>query len=254
MNILLAGSQGYIGKSIYQKLSQKYNITCLNKNVLNLSNSFDVDKWFSDKFFDVVINAASIGGSRLTPDTANVMYENLKIYYNFHSNKNKFKKFISFGSGAELFMPETFYGLSKKIIAKSIENSNNFYNLRIFAVFNENELNTRFIKSNILRYKKRESIEIHKNKLMDFFYMDDLITLIEYYIMNKNLPKTIDCSYADKYNLLEVADIINSLDNYKVKVNIKEKETIDLYCGNHINLALKYIGLKDGIKNTFKML
>jgi hypothetical protein len=42
-----------------------------------------------------------------------------------------------------------------------------------------------FIKANILRYIKKEPIQIHENKCMDFFYMEDLISVVKYYIGEK---------------------------------------------------------------------
>ena len=56
-----------------------------------------------------------------------------------------------------------------------IQNKDNFYNVRIFAVFDENELESKFVKTNIRHYINKENIEIIQNKYMDFFYMEDLI-------------------------------------------------------------------------------
>jgi GDP-L-fucose synthase len=173
------------------------------------------------------------------------MFNNLLI------NKDKFKKFISFGSGAEIRMPETPYGKSKSIINNIIEKEPNFYNIRIFAVFDENELDTRFIKSNILRYINKKEMIIHANKLMDFFYMQDLISLVNYYINEEDPPKTIDCSYKDKKNLFEIANFINTLDEYKVPIGFEKNNIEQDYCGIS-NLPIKPIGLEQGIRNSFR--
>ena len=89
------------------------------------------------------------------------------------------KKLISFGSGAEIGYPSDPYGLSKNIINRIIKEESNFFNIRIYGVFDENELDTRFIKNNIKRYINKQPLEIHENKYMDFFYMKDLITVTD---------------------------------------------------------------------------
>lgn len=254
MKILLTGAEGYIGKHVYKSFFSKHEITAIGRKDLDLSDSSQVDSWFSGKSFDVVIHSAAIGGSRLVPDTSFVTSQNLNMYFNLLSHKNKFGRCITFGSGAEIFMPNSFYGLSKKAITQSIQNTDNFFNLRIFAVFNENELDTRFIKSNIIRYKRKEEIEIHSNKVMDFFYMEDLVTLVDYYANEKDPPKEINCSYESKYTLKDIANIINKSEKHKVKINIKNDKTLEFYCGTHTKLPLKYVGLERGIEKTFKLL
>ena len=41
--------------------------------------------------------------------------------------------------------------------------------VRIYSVFDENELDQRFIKSSIQNYINRKDIVIHQNKKMDLF-------------------------------------------------------------------------------------
>ena len=253
MKILITGGNGYIAKSLYNTLKDKYNITCITKQDFDLTNSSDTLEYFSDKHFDIVIHCAINGGNRLRQETWIDMDNNLKMYYNLLSCKNKFGKLIHFGSGAETNAPETPYGLSKRVIAKSILEQDNFYNIKIFGVFDENELDTRFIKGNIKRYINKESIIIHQDKWMDFFYMKDLISLVDHYINNDNVPKQIDCSYTGLYKLSEIANMINELDEYKVDIQIEEEGMALSYYGV-ANVLLKYTGLKQGIKEVYNKL
>lgn len=253
MSILITGGNGYIAKSLYNSLKDKYNVTCITRQDFDLTNSFETLKYFSDKYFDIVIHCAVSGGSRLRPDSWNDMDNNLKMYYNLLNCKDRFKKLIHFGSGAETNAPESPYGLSKKVIAKSILEQDNFYNIKIFGVFDENELDTRLIKGNIKRYINKESIVIHQDKFMDFFYMKDLISLVDYYINNDNTPKQIDCSYSTLCKLSDVAKIINNLSDYKVEVKI-EQERVDLPYYGMANILLRFIGLEQGIKEVYNKL
>lgn len=254
MKILITGGNGYIAQSLEKGLSSfPYDITCVTREDFDLTDKEVTDEWFADKHFDVVIHTAIKGGSRLKPDIGEVFYQNLQMFYNLYYNKSHFNKLIQFGSGAELGQPTTPYGLSKKIIKDICNIEDNFYNIRIFAVFGENELDTRFIKSNIKRYINKESIIIHQNKYMDFFYMEDLVSLVKYYIKESHLPKIAECSYNEKYTLLDIANIINNLSDYKVPIEQLDFKIGDSYISTTIpNLQL--IGLEQGIKEVYNKL
>ncbi len=177
------------------------------------------------------------------------------MFFNLYSNKHCFNKLIHFGSGAELNMPTDPYGLSKNVISKIIDTEPNFYNIRIYGVFDENELDTRFIKSNIKRYINKESIKIYQNKIMDFFYMKDLVMLVKYYINEPHLPKNVDCSYDYNHSLHDIAYIINNLSDYKVDIEFTGGVFgHDKYAGEYNPIIKNYIGLEQGIKDTYKKL
>jgi len=251
MKILITGSNGYIAKSLYDAFKDNHEISLVSRKDFDLSDYVSVDNFFKDKFFDVVIHTAVNGGSRLSKESWSIMDSNLMMYYNLLRNKSNFTKFIQFGSGAEFLENETPYGLSKKVISNSISDLDNFYNIRIFGVFDENELETRFIKSSIKKLISKEEIEVYMDIAMDFFYMKDLITLVNYYIKNDNLPKSIDCTYNKSYKISEVANMINSLDENTVEVKILS-EGVNTYIGKFTDLSLNYIGLEEGIKETYK--
>jgi nucleoside-diphosphate-sugar epimerase len=250
-NILITGGNGYIAKSIHSSLSSKYNITTVTRQDFDLTCWASTYKFFYDKTFDVVIHTATSGGSRLKEETDLVIRENLLMYRNLLNHQDKFTKFISFGSGAELNNPTTPYGISKQIIADSMLSKPNFLNLRIFAVFDKNELPTRFIKANIKRYMNQEPMIIHQDKFMDFFYMEDLISLVNYYINNDNPPKQIDCSYKDQYKLSDIASIINNLSTNKVDIQIENPILGREYKGNFVDLGIPLKGLKYGITQSY---
>ena len=121
-------------------------------------------------------------------------------------------------------------------------------------MFDENENDARFVKTNIRNYNNEENIEIFVNKYMDFFYMEDFITLIKYCISADNLPKIIECSYDHSPTLYDVAQIINNLSDHKVNINIKEWKIDPPSNGEFIDLGLNYIGLEQGIKNVYNKL
>ena len=131
MKILITGGNGYIAKSLYNSLKNSYEITTLTRNNFDLNHFRVLDSYLKHKYFDVVIHCAVSGGSRLKEDITNDMDNNLQMYYNLLNCRNRFGKLIHFGSGAEITQPESPYGLSKRVIAKSILEQENFYNIRI---------------------------------------------------------------------------------------------------------------------------
>lgn len=251
LKILITGGNGYIAKKLYSYLSQKYDVLSINRSHFNLTNLKDTKNWFIDKNFDLVIHTAIVGGSRLREDDDSVYINNINMFDNLEQNRHRFNKLISFGSGAELFQ-DTSYAASKRIINEKIKKIKNWYNIRIFGVFDENELETRFIKSNIIRYIKKEPMIIHTNKIMDFFYMKDLISLVNYYATNENPPKETNCSYEQKYTLKNIANMINKLDKHKVPIEILEKKQLEFYCGEATEIPIQLIGLKAGIEEIYE--
>lgn len=251
MNILITGANGYVAKSVYNKLHTKYNITTITRQDFDLTNHAQTSQWFADKHFDVVIHTAVVGGNRLKEEDDTILKQNLDMYYNLISNKDHFDRFISFGSGAELDWPTTPYGFSKRIIAESMLRKDYCLNLRIFAVFDHNELDRRFIKSNILRYINQENMVVDEDKPMDFFYMEDLVNLVSYHIKQKKwLHRVVDCRYAKSYTLYEIAQMINKLGKYRVGIDVVKREGKP-YTGNYVGLLIPLIGLEGGISKTY---
>lgn len=256
MKILITGGNGYLGKSLSNELKKKYDTTTITRSEVDLTNSTLVEKYFDDKYFDVVIHCAGSGVKRLDKNDWGVLDDNLMIFYSLLRVESHYGKFIYLGSGAEDYLDSEPYGFSKKVISKSIKNKSKFFNLKLFAVFDENELETRFIKANIKRYINAKPLVIHQNKLMDFFYMKDLVTLIEYYLHNTNLEKEVECVYPQKFYLTTIAEKINQLDNYRVEVKTELSKPAERYIGKYMipYTNIEFLGLDFGIKETYKRL
>lgn len=252
MRILLTGSNGYVAKSFHKRFNNQYEITCLNRNIIDLADTNKVDQFFNEnEKFDFVLHTAIKGGNRLIQDSSEILDQNIQIYLNLIKNKQRYNKFINLGSGAEIYQKDTFYGLSKKVINESLKDKVNFFNIRIFGVFDENEENRRFIKNNIINYINKKNLIIHQDKKMDFFYMQDLLSLIDFYINSLNPPKEIDCTYENSYFLSEIANIINQLDLHKSNIIIQNNDNSSNYIGKY-QKTINFIGLTEGIKNTYK--
>ena len=265
--ILITGSNGFIARNIAARLSD-CEITLTNRSNLNPLIASDVDNFFKDKYFDVVLHTAIKGGTRLAEDESEYVYQNCLMHFNILRNQQSYGKYISFGSGAELdraldidefspyltSLPIDPYGMSKILIARSGEVFDKFYNIRIFNIFNEDELPTRMIKGNIFRYINKEQMVIHQDKYMDFMYFDDFMKIINFYINEKDCPKVINCSYEKKYLLSDIALYINSLSDYKVDIQILDGALGKSYIGKYElgDYGIVTGTLEDGISKCYK--
>lgn len=217
MKVLITGTNGYIGKHLSQVLP--YDITCLHRGVCDLTDKKEVDRFFNQfGKFDVVIHCAAVGGSRLKKDDDIIFNNNIQMFLNLVSNRKSFDRLIHFGSGAQK-VDNGPYGFSKRIISNMIEELDDFYNIIIYGLFDENEIDTRFIKSCVHNCLNNKSIVVNDNKVMDFFHMKDLELVVSHYIDEFNPPKNIECSYSDKFRLIQVAQFI--IDLCQSNVNIK---------------------------------
>ena len=274
MNILVTGSNGYIGKSIFNSKIENVKFFHGNRQAINLFDKESIKSFIKQNKIDSIIHCAIEGASRLEKDNINTFYNNILVFENLYSCKNLLHKVINFASGAEfdrqndinlakeedIFerVPKDYYGLSKSIISKKSLTANNFYNLRIFGCFDENELDSRFIKTCILKSMRNETIIIHEDKIMDFFYMQDLISVVKYFLFTSSLHQDVNLSYEIKYKLSEIAEKIIYENNSKSKITIRTQKGLN-YNGSfdktlHLPISFQYFesGLKKTIINTNK--
>lgn len=273
MKILITGSNGFIGRNLKKYLSKiGYDVDGLSRQDLDLLNKDKVISFLSERYYDIIIHTATEGGRRTKPDTEEMFYKNILMVYNLLSCKNNFGRMITFGSGAELDRtldinyetifekryPVDYYGMSKNVIAKLCLVETQLYNFRIFNCFGYDEAEGRLIRGNIEKKIKGESMTIFSNRLMDFFYIDDLGKMIDNFINSSDFPKTIDCVYKEKYRLFDILKMINDCSESKVEIISTDDNSLNTinstntdYIGNYTNLSIDFIGIQNGIKITY---
>jgi len=97
MKILITGGRGYIAKAITNALWDKYHIIAPGKDELDLTDSKSVDRFFEDKYFDVVIHTAIKGATTPRDPDETISFWNLVMFYNLLSKKDHYKKVINIG-------------------------------------------------------------------------------------------------------------------------------------------------------------
>jgi GDP-L-fucose synthase len=273
MNILITGGNGFLGNEL--RAIQNHNLFIINRQMLDLTKYDEVSKFIEDNRIEAILHCAIKGGRRIKEDSAIDYYDNIIMFENLVSHINKLKIFINYDSAASYnrkhtidgvtekefgkYIPSDFYGSSKYTVAKRAIQTEKCYNLRIFNCFGLNETPERMIKANILRYINKEPMIIHTNKIMDFFYIDDLVKITQFYLDNLqfNLAKDLNLCYSNKASLYDVAVIINNLDNHKVDIEVQNNITDFNYYGNSEfidSLPINLSGLQYGITYMFNNL
>ena len=84
--------------------------------------------------------------------------------------------------------------------------------------------------------------------------MKDLIKLVEHILLTDNakLMKYNHASYIESLSLSDIANIINELDSYKVPILIGNETDKDYISEYNAGYLLDYIGLEEGIRQTFE--
>ena len=275
--ILITGANGFLGSYISKRLKEDgHSVLNYGRDKLDVLNKLSVERVILDNNIKCVIHTAIKGGRRTREDTAQDFYNNLFMFENLVAHRDKFDFMINFGSGAAFDRsgpidcvretdvlnkcPVDYYGLSKNIIAKRIYAINdNIYNFRIFNCFGEHELNDRMIKANCINLLNNDDLIVHANKMMDFFYIEDVYKTVKHYLTHnqKLLPIDVNLCYEKKNDLIGIANLINNLTERSCRVKLGSKEKKYSYTGSGVilsSLNIDFIGIETGILNTINFL
>ena len=97
MKILVIGAGGFVGSYIVPLLSKKHEVIPIYKNEIDLLDNQTVTKILDVLRPDVVINCLTFGGkTELHENNAWNVGKNMAVFYNFYTNEDKFKFYITF--------------------------------------------------------------------------------------------------------------------------------------------------------------
>lgn len=270
-NILITGGSGFIGKNLQEYLKGKFNIFAPTQTELDLTDAQSLSKYISDHNIDVIVNCAAYGiyGAKIQ----DIVPRNLRMFFNMVRNLDKVEKIIHLGSGAEYDrnrsiirikeedfdqqIPEDDYGFYKYICSKYIEKSDRIVCLRLFSVYGKYDADFKFIPSTIIKNLSKQDMVINQNVILDHLFIEDLMPIIDYFILNKAKFKSYNVTPDRSIDLVTISNIINEISDYKSKVVVLNKGLNNEYTGDNSRLKnempnVKFTNYREGIKKLFR--
>lgn len=274
MNILLTGGNGFIGKNIRESfLNSKYKITAPSSKELNLLDISSVKAYFKDKVFDAVIHCACKPSHRNAINLDNIFLSNMLMFENLVFFKGYYNKFINIGSGAvfdnsnvivdasekDIYknIGQNEHSFSKYVMQKRIDSLPNFLTLNIFGIYGKYEdYAIRFISNAICKNIFKLPISIKQNRRFSYLYIDDLMPVLDYFLINEIPEKAYNLVPNEKYTLFQIASIINDISDSESDIIIASDSMGFEYTGSNTLLKLQYPDIQftcinEGIKKLF---
>ena len=260
--ILLTGANGFIGKNIIESfLVEKYEIVAPKSFELNLIDADCVDEYFKGKEFDVVLHSATKPGHRNAKDASNLFYSNVRMFENLERHKDKYCKFINFGSGAiydttknitNVKEVQRFDNIGQKdhdfckyVVSKQIENLDNFVDLNIFGIFGKYEdYAIRFISNAISKALFDIPITLRQNRRFSYLYVEDLMPILEFFVENDVKHKSYNIVPDEGTELLKLAQIVQKISNKNIEIKVANDGFGLDYTGENSRLREEFAQIK----------
>lgn len=266
MNILLTGGSGFIGRNLNESLEEKYRIFAPSHKMLELTDEQVVRKYIIKNKIRIVIHTAVKNGDG---ELENI----LKMFFSIYNSLDLLDKFINFGSGAEYekardlrkvkeadlgkFIPQDSYGLGKLICSKVSENNKKIITLLPFGVFGKYEnYRKKFISNAIIKNLFGLPIKIKQDVLFDYLYVEDLSSIVEFLINQKNIFGNFNVCPTQSITISKIAEVINEVAVKPSKIIFKNKKQNFQYTGSNYKLRktipyLRFTTYKKSIKSLY---
>lgn len=272
--ILLTGGSGFIGKNLLESpLVDKYEIIAPRHSELDVADTDNVDRFFSRNQFDVVLHSAVKPGHRNAKDFNNLFITNIRMFENLERNKSSLGKLINFGSGAVYDVAKNNSGVSEKemfknmgsddhsfckyVVAKQIENIDNFTDLNIFGIFGKYEdYAIRFISNAICKSLVDLPITLRQNRRFSYLDVNDLPQIVEFFIENSPHYKSYNVCPDNYLELLDLAKLVREISGKDLPIKVgAEGYGLDYYGDNSRLKAeipdLKFTAIKTSVENLY---
>lgn len=261
MKILILGASGFIGRNLREFLAsfKQYELYCPSHTELDLLDECSVRRYLEGLRPDVVIDGAVCKNPRFFESASpqSELEQDLRMFYNLQKNCGLFGKMLYFGSGAEFdktkdiagikedefnnLIPENQYGLAKYIIGRSIEQSDNICNFRVFGLFGKYEnWRTTFISGACCKAIKKLPITIRQNTYFDYLDINDFCPAVKWFVDHKPKHHTYNVCSGKKVSLLCIAEQVRELSGNDVPIYVCKPGYAREYTANNDRLKAEY--------------
>ena len=273
--VLITGSGGFIGGNLKEYLQDKYKLLTPRSYELNLLDRDAVEEYFNAHNIDFVVHCSTVGGVRGVEDKDTTIEDNLCMVENILDNKRSDAGVILFGSGAmydrkrDLHrvkeeeigknIPSELYGESKMLISQKVKDRDDVLCLNIFGCYGKGEKPNRFPSYAIAQNIKHKPIEINRDVVFDYLYINDLVKIIEYFIEHKSKYNIMNVTPNVSISLKNIAELVNEISEYKSEIIIKTPEMNFEYTGDNSRLTEQlpdfvFTSYKQGLKEFYTLL
>ncbi len=256
--ILITGASGFIGRSLAEYFTGKYDVHAPAHAILDLKDAEAVRQYLEKHRFDAVIHSANMNDVTYRLSPHDILDGNLRMFYHLEICSRLYGKMIYFGSGAEYDMqnykplmeeeyfgrhiPADPYGFSKYTMHRIAEQGRNLYNLILFGVYGRYEqFQRRFISNNICKSILGKPMTLNKNAKLDYLYIEDLCKIVEWFLEHTPRHKCYNVCTGRAVDLLTLAREINEVTELGREILIYEEGWKPEYSGNNARL-LEEIG------------
>lgn len=257
--VLITGASGFIGKNLVDSLKEDYYVLAPGHKELDLLDATAVEEYLKEVKPDIVIHSAVQGTLGLPKEYEDmVLKNNLQMFFHLKRCNQYYGKMYYLGSGAEYgkdgyiplmkeeyfdtIVPGDDYGLSKYIMAQSIEPDGNIYDLRLFGVFGPYEnYNYRFISNSICKALENRDIVIHRNVFFDYLYIKDLCNIMRWFLEHDPKERYYNVCTGNAIDIYTIAQKVVKAANSNSKIIIEAESLGKEYSGDNSRL-LREIG------------
>ncbi len=258
MKILILGASGFIGRNLKEFFTKNsmYEVLAPSHRELDILDMKSVESYFKELYVDVVFHCA-IFNAKTEKDIANIVENDIRMYYNVKHMGNHYGKMIYIGSGAEFDktrdiiqvseemvdrIPKSEYGFAKYIIGQDIEHSENIYNFRVFGLFGKYEdWSTTFISNCCCKAIKGYPLSIRRNVFFDYLWIDDFCKVAEWALDHELKYHTYNVTSGKRISLMQLAEMIIKISNKELDFYVCHEGLAKEYTSSNERL-LKEIG------------
>jgi len=231
MRVIVLGSSGFVGRNLFEDLSDDFDVYGTHRNsapTKQKSVFFDLrreETWRNviDLKPEVIVNAAGYGVVKLERDIEAIYDINYRLPASFFDYvKGQLRTFfIQIGSAFEYDLnlgrltesspcrPRTHYGISKFMMSQYLLHGqySGYSIIRPFGMYGPYEHESKLFPYLIIAQRDRKAIELSSGtQVRDYFYVKDLSAFVGALIKSsRQLPSIINVGSNREYSIVELA-------------------------------------------------